>query len=144
MLQAELRREALDSEPPPLQPVKASLTPMYTASGPRSAEAETESVSEAEPVEPAAAIAPGLIMRFVQDSWFEVLGPDGDRIESGIARAGEERRFPRSSVGKVSLGNAGGVEVGLDGQIVDLTPYRRANVARFALSSAGSVLPNEG
>lgn len=140
--QAESGDEPSESEPALLQPVKASMAPMYPGSGSRVA--DPPPLEDADPVDAEVAIGPSLVMRFSQDSWFEVLGPDGRRIDSGIGHAGEERSFPRSSVSKVSLGNAGGVEVGLDGQIIDLTPYRRANVARFALSSAGSVLPSEG
>jgi len=39
------------------------------------------------------------------------------------------------------LGNAAQVQVQQNGAIIDLGPYRRANVARFTVSSEGSVAP---
>ena len=39
------------------------------------------------------------------------------------------------------LGNAAAVEVQQSGSTVDMTPYKRANVARFAVSSDGSLVP---
>jgi cytoskeleton protein RodZ len=137
---AELR-EATVSEAGPPYPVKASMTPSYSLA---TAVAELAEPAAAEDVVESSPDEAFITLGFRQDSWFEVLASDGRRIESGILRAGEERRFSRSQVGKVSIGNAGGVEVSLDGEQLDLTPFRRANVARFALSSAGSVSPIEG
>jgi cytoskeleton protein RodZ len=42
----------------------------------------------------------------------------------------------------VALGNAGGVEVRRGAEALDLQPFRRANVARFAVSSDGSLQPS--
>lgn len=123
-------------EDAPLQPVKAALTPSYQ-NPPR----ETPELASTQPMP---ADTEELILRFEQESWFEVLGSDGRRIESGIAAPGSERSFPAASVGKVSLGNAGGVLVERGGQRIDIAPFRRANVARFALSSDGSLLPADG
>jgi len=44
-------------------------------------------------------------------------------------------------VGRVVLGNAGAVEVLGNGNIQDLADYKRANVARFTVSSDGSIQP---
>jgi cytoskeleton protein RodZ len=41
----------------------------------------------------------------------------------------------------VVLGNASAVEVQQAGSTVDIAPYRRANVARFTVSSDGSLAP---
>lgn len=132
-------RESADAAP--LYPVKASMTPSYGL-GNTVVESDESSVAPLDALSASDELF--LTLRFRQDSWFEVLAADGHRLESGVLRAGDERRFPRSQVGKVSIGNAGGVEVSLDGKPLDLTPFRRANVARFALSSAGSASPIEG
>ncbi len=58
-------------------------------------------------------------------------------------RAGEARSFPLAEVARVVLGNAAAVRVQQGDSIVDLTPFRRANVARFAVSSDGSVTAAE-
>ena len=49
--------------------------------------------------------------------------------------------FTPGQVGRMVLGNASAVEVQQAGTIVDLSPYQRANVARFTVSSDGSVVP---
>jgi cytoskeleton protein RodZ len=39
------------------------------------------------------------------------------------------------------LGNAGGVELRLNGEAIDVSPFRRANVARFRLAADGTLAP---
>lgn len=119
-------------------PVKASLTPSYVSSV-RPAEVAPVTPPAAAESDAAAPNPSHLVLQFLEDSWVEVVSHDGTRLESGIVRSGSERRFPVSDVARVSLGNSGGVRAQLHGQSVDLTPFRRANVARFALSSDGSV-----
>ncbi|HHW4678712.1 MAG TPA: helix-turn-helix domain-containing protein [Xylella sp.] len=82
-----------------------------------------------------------LVLNFKGDSWTEVIAPDGRPIEKALIPTGEVRRYVLGQVGRVVLGNAAEVEVQESGNIVDLTPYKRANVARFAVSSDGSVVP---
>ncbi|MEZ5545413.1 MAG: DUF4115 domain-containing protein [Lysobacteraceae bacterium] len=118
------------------QPVMASLTPFYTP--PRAVTpVQQNAADEAES-------ATGLVLRFSSDSWVEVTGKDGKRLEHNLLRAGETRRFDSDAVGNVLLGNASGVEVLLDGERVNIEPYRRANVARFEVSSDGSLTPSGG
>lgn len=62
-------------------------------------------------------------------------------MEKALIPAGEIRHYVLGQVGRVVLGNAAAVEVQESGNIVDLTRYKRANVARFAVSSDGSVVP---
>ncbi|MDQ1093081.1 cytoskeleton protein RodZ [Xanthomonas sacchari] len=104
-------------------PYIASLTPM-----PRPAQ-------EAEPEKK------GLSLSFQGDSWVQVLAPDGTPVEKALLKAGESRTYAPGQVGRVVLGNASAVQVQQAGSTVDLTPFRRANVARFAVSSDGSVVP---
>lgn len=82
-----------------------------------------------------------LTLRMVGDSWVQVIAPDGSSVEQGLLKAGEERSFGKGQVGRVVLGNASAVEVQQLGSTVDMTPYKRANVARFAVSSDGSLVP---
>lgn len=139
----EDRAESLRAESPAprtqgdRETVVASLAPFYTP----------PAVSEPEPAEVAAADAlgedaAGWVLRFTEDSWVEVLGQDGNRLEYGLIRANTVRRYPGGDVSRVALGNAGGVEVERAGQKLDLEPFRRANVARFAVSSDGSLRPS--
>ncbi|MCK7592976.1 helix-turn-helix domain-containing protein [Pseudomarimonas salicorniae] len=123
--------QQLPAAPAERETVVASMAPFYNA--PRSAEPE--------PAESETSAAGGWLLRFSEDSWVEVLAVDGRRLEYGLVRADSERRFPQGQVARVALGNAGGVEVLRDGASVDLQPFRRANVARFAVSSDGSLQP---
>ncbi|MCR6687230.1 RodZ domain-containing protein [Pseudoxanthomonas sp.] len=145
-------------------PATASLdaVPPAPAAGSPSAEAATATVAQLPPV-PAAArenapyvasLAPPvgrgqasstgtLELAFSGESWMQVTGRDGRVIEQALMREGDSRSFAAADVGSVKLGNAAVVRVQQAGSIVDLAPYRRANVARFAVSSDGSVAPAE-
>lgn len=114
---------ATDAAKPATQatPYIASLTPM-----PRSATAPSGT---------------GLSLHFTGESWIEILAPDGSVVDKGLVRAGEDRSYEAGRVGRVKLGNATAVEVQQGGSIVDVKPFQRANVARFAVSSDGSVVP---
>ena len=83
----------------------------------------------------------GLTLRMTGDSWVQIDAPGGVNLEHGLLKAGEERSFRNGEVGRVVLGNAAAVEVQQAGSTVDLTPYKRANIARFAVSSDGSLAP---
>jgi cytoskeleton protein RodZ len=83
----------------------------------------------------------GLALRMTGDSWVQIDAPGGANLEYGLLKAGEERSFRNGEVGRVVLGNAAAVEVQQAGSTVDLTPYKRANIARFAVSSDGSLAP---
>jgi len=90
---------------------------------------------------PRTAVTNGLSLRMKGDSWVQIDAPGGANIEYGLLKAGEERSFRKGEVGRVVLGNAAAVEVQQAGSTVDLTPYQRANIARFAVSSDGSLAP---
>lgn len=90
---------------------------------------------------PAAQPAAALTLTFNGDSWVQIYAPDGTAIEQGLMGAGDTRRFEAGQVGRVVLGNSSAVQVQSAGQGVDLAPFSRANVARFTLSSDGSLAP---
>ncbi|KAG1246500.1 hypothetical protein G6F65_020653 [Rhizopus arrhizus] len=74
-------------------------------------------------------------MQFSGDSWVDIGGPDGATVEKALIKSGESRSFTPGQVTRVTLGNASAVQVQQNGAIVDLTPYQRANVARFQLAA---------
>lgn len=114
--------------------VIASLAPFYGS----------ESRSQTPlPEVPAAAASPAdqWQFRFLADSWVEIVGKDGERLEYGIVRAGTERSYPAGSIARVALGNATAVRIERDGSVLDFDRFRRANVARFAVSSEGELRP---
>lgn len=88
-----------------------------------------------------ASAAPALEFELSDDSWVEISAPDGRVLEQTLLRAGEIRGFAAGEVGAVVLGNAGAVDVRANGETQDISPYLRANVARFTVSSDGSLAP---
>lgn len=107
--------------PPDRTPMVASIAPLTAPAAPAAAPIEVE---------------------FTADSWVQLFDAAGGVVEKGLLRAGERRAFEPGSVGRLVLGNASGVRVRLHGQPVDLAPFTRANVARFTLSSDGSLAPS--
>ncbi len=70
-------------------------------------------------------------------SWVEVTSASGEKLEYGLLPAGTTRTISSDSVLDVRVGNSGGAEVSLDGQVQDLAPYRHSNVAHFKAFAAG-------
>lgn len=106
---------------PERTPLVASIAPMGASTAPAAAAMELE---------------------FTADSWVQIFGKDGAVIESGMRRAGERRTIAAAEVARLVLGNAATVQLHVDGRQADLSPYIRANVARFTLSSDGSLAPS--
>lgn len=131
----ERRRIEVVGPPAPAEhAVMASLTPFY--SQPRAAAPAPAAV---EPV-----VVKGLVLEVSGDSWVEVIGHDGARLAHDLMRTGTQREFDPAKVSRVLLGNAGAVKVRLNGEEIDTEPFRRANVARFTVSSDGSLAPAGG
>ena len=82
-----------------------------------------------------------LAVSFNGESWVRVTAPDGSIIEQALVQPGQQRVFKPGQLGQAVLGNAQAISVQYQGRPVDLTPYIRANVARFAVSSDGSLQP---
>lgn len=98
-------------------------------------------VASLAPLPPHAGAAPALSLQFDGDSWVQVTAPDGRKLEESLLHAGDERNYDAGEVGRIIIGNAGAVQVRNDGQDVDLARYARSNVARFTVSSDGSLEP---
>lgn len=130
---ASVRDEAIGPPAPTEQAVMASFTPFYGATR-----------TAAAPSVAAAATVQALVLDLSGDSWIEVVGTDGSRLVHDLLHAGVQQTFDPSKVAQVLIGNAAGVNVSLNGKEVDITPYQRANVARFAVSSDGLVAPPGG
>lgn len=113
----------------PQRPFVASMTPIQTR---RAQPTQVQGGTQTEA---------SLSLRFKDDSWVEIFSHDGRPLEQALLRAGEERSFAAGEVGRIVLGNAGAVEVSRFGDIQDIQPFQRANVARFTVSSDGSLAP---
>ena len=57
-----------------------------------------------------------MVLEFEQDSWTEVTASDGTPIFSGMSRRGTSQRFQTQVGFRLTLGNAGGVRVTVDGR----------------------------
>lgn len=93
------------------------------------------------PLPQRAAIAVDLTVSFSGESWIKLTAPDGATVEQALVQPGQQRVFQPGQIGKAVLGNAQAVSVQYRGQPLDLTPYIRANVVRFTVSSEGSLQP---
>lgn len=82
-----------------------------------------------------------LTVSFSGESWVRVTAPDGSIVEEAVVQRGQQRVFKSSQLGQAVLGNAQAISMQYQGRPVDLTPYIRANVARFTVSSDGSLQP---
>jgi len=122
----------------------AAVNPAAEASAPPAAGASARPFTAVASLipSPAADAAPAeIILHFSQDSWVELYAPGGRSLEQNLLKAGEVRRFARGQLGRVVIGNADGVTLRIGGEVRDLSGVRRANVARFAVSSDGSIGP---
>ncbi|MFP7721576.1 RodZ domain-containing protein [Lysobacter sp. A3-1-A15] len=89
----------------------------------------------------AAPAVTGLSLRFSDDSWVQVFSAQGEALEQGMMESGQRLSYDKGEVGRVVLGNSAAVEARRGGELIDLEPFSRANVARFTLSSDGSLAP---
>jgi cytoskeletal protein RodZ len=68
--------------------------------------------------EPADGPAITLVLEFAEDSWIK-LEADGRTVLNGVVRHGQIRRFQSRGGFRLSLGNAGGVRISVDGRALD-------------------------
>lgn len=132
---------ALDDASASAREVEQSA-PAAAASPPVVASLAPFQAKEAGDAAPPAGPAPGGVkLSFRDQSWFELQGADGRRIERGLIEAGSERVLPAGEALRVTLGNADAVDVSVSGTPLELAPFRSANVARFTVSSTLDVAP---
>jgi cytoskeleton protein RodZ len=126
---AKPQRRAFSSTPvPPRELAPVSFKNVSVSPGPAPAIQEPSPVP-ASP-EPAAAMANvreesaprgagvSMVLEFEQDSWTEV-SADGQSIFSGMMRRGIKREFQAREGFRLTLGNAGGVRVTVDGRALE-------------------------
>jgi cytoskeleton protein RodZ len=115
--------------------------PGNTPPSPTSKPQPTAMVASMAPVAQRAAPQPMLSLQFSDDSWVQVTATDGRTLEQAVLAAGDTRSYVADQVGRVVIGNAGAVDVSYKGVAQDLSAFRRANIARFTVSSDGSLQP---
>ncbi len=114
----DARGGAVESRQAPPRTVVASMTPVPAALPPE----------------------PSILIRTSGESWLDVVARDGSTLEKGLLAAGSERRFAAAQVARLTIGNTSAVELRNQGRSVDLAHFSPANVARFTVSSDGSLL----
>ena len=105
------------------------------------AEAAQPMVASLAPLPAPQAASATLVLKLNAQSWVQVTGADGSVLESGMLEAGQQREYRADQVDHVVIGNASAAEVRWNGEAQDLTAFRRANVARFTVSSDGRLQP---
>jgi len=75
--------------------------------------------------------APDVLFTARRPTWVEVIDASGSVLVRRVLNAGEQLPISAAPVLKVAVGNVGGVEVKVRGQVLDLAPLSQNNVARF-------------
>jgi hypothetical protein len=113
--QPQRERAAARAVPAALKNVTVSHEPTPAI---RSEEAPSSAIASpaAGPTESGAGVS--LLLEFDADSWTQ-LEADGQTVLSGLVRGGESKRFEARDGFRLTLGNAGGVRVTVDGRPLD-------------------------
>ena len=127
---------ANDSAPLDIPATKADVTEQPTPMARRTVMASMAPVTATAVEAPLA----GIVIRTSGETWLEAVAADGSSIEKGLLPSGSERSFATVRLARLTIGNASAVEVKNNGQQVDLAPFTRTNVARFTVSSDGSLV----
>src|SRR5690348_1086331 len=121
----------LSDASPDATPFRASMTPFAAIGLSDNGDAGTPPPVTPAPMPLAATGQHALTLSASADCWFEIIGADGNKVDSGMLHAGDNRTWHATGPLHVTLGNAEGVSVTRDGQPLALDAYRHANVARF-------------
>jgi cytoskeleton protein RodZ len=76
---------------------------------------------------------PVVEVSFVEDSWAEITDANGRRLYYNLGRAGTRARFPVDRDLDFSFGNASGVELRIDGELLPIPGAARNDVVQFKL-----------
>ena len=110
---------AISNEPTPIIQNAASLANENPAPAAPAPAASVASIAEAARPSSSSAAAPSagvtMTLEFQEDSWAKIQA-DGAVVVSGLVRRGETRRLHARDGFRVTLGNAGGVRVSVDGR----------------------------
>jgi cytoskeleton protein RodZ len=149
----ELGLAAVPAPAPPPSPVDDAQSPAGTdaiEAGPPEAPASTAGTDPtAEPQRPVMASMAGMpeaapagalasrrvVLRLAQQSWVELTGATGQRIEYGLLPAGSVREYQISGNASLRIGNVRGAALQIDGQAVDLALHTAGNVARVQVGA---------
>jgi cytoskeleton protein RodZ len=129
--QAVASRDAIEAGPPVAE---GATSPVGAVDEPQ----RPVMASMASMPEPAAAggLSPRhVVLRLSQQSWIELTGAAGQRIEYGLLPAGTVREYQISGAANLRIGNVRGAALQIDGQPVDLALHSAGNVARVQVGA---------
>ena len=118
----------------PVDPAGKAVQRQLPPAMPRTVVASMAAVPSARPP------ATEIVIRTRGESWVTVSAVDGSSLERALVPAGSERRYAAAQVAHLTIGNASAVDVENQGRNVDMGAFARANVARFTVSSDGSLV----
>lgn len=96
----------------------------------------TEATQPAAPATPAPASGEvRMAFTFNDESWVEVRDAGGNKLLLDLMRKGETREVTGKAPVSVLVGNAGSVELRVNGERFDLAPHSRDNVARLRIEA---------
>lgn len=91
-------------------------------------------IAESAPAVETAADAPVLKIKATQDSWVQVKDASGGIVFEKTIKAASEQEITATPPLKVVVGNAGGVELLLRGELFDLKKVTKGSTARFEVN----------
>ena len=94
--------------------------------------APAKKVAAAPPAAPPARIASRVVLRAVANTWIRVRGADNRIIFTRVLRQGDQYLVPEGRGVVVDIGNAGGLQIVLDGQV--LKPVGPSNIPVYNVS----------
>jgi cytoskeleton protein RodZ len=117
------------STPPP-QPAVEAIAAAMTAMPPLANNNSVSAPSEA---------AQGIVVQASATSWLRVSDVEGKEVFGNNLLAGRSRDFSEALPLDLTIGNAQGVQLMIDGKAVDLTNFTRGNVAKLRIASIDGV-----
>ena len=121
--------------PAPVAPSAAPESAATEATSPPPATAASEELAGT----PAPAAVPGQVtlqLRFAADSWVEIFDGSGKAVLYDLGKAGSERTITAAPPLSVTLGNAPGVAITVNGRAVP-RPAGQGTLARFSVGADG-------
>jgi cytoskeleton protein RodZ len=104
--------------------------------GPASAEPSTALPAAAEV--PVGVADVQVELSFTEDCWTEISDSEGERLFYGLGSAGARSRFNATLPISIFFGNAGGVDLTVNGDRYPIpTGSRQGNLARFVIAEPG-------
>jgi len=78
-----------------------------------------------------------IVLTLTTDSWVDLKDSSGKRLIYDLLRAGKVRRVSGLPPFRVYLGNAKGVKIEYNGELIDIEQHTRGNLARFRIGAVG-------